>query len=131
MPDATDIIVPKGMEVYYDRMHFAPAVRDGDRLFCSGQLGIGPDGKISDDPDKQFAQAFDNVRAVLEEAGASFAHVVEMTSYHVGLQEHMRSFMQVKDRYVAEPYPAWTAIGISELAMAGALVEIRVIARLS
>ncbi len=130
MPDATDVIVPKGMEVYYDRMHFAPAVRDGDRLFCAGQLGIGPDGKISDDPDKQFAQAFDNVRAVLEEAGASFENVVEMTSYHVGLLEHMGPFMQVKDRYVREPYPAWTAIGISELAMAGALVEIRVIAHL-
>ncbi len=31
----------------------------------------------------------------------------------------------VKDRFVAEPYPAWTAIGISALAFAGALVEIR------
>ena len=130
MPDADDIIVPKGMEAYYDRMHFAPAVRDGDRLFCSGQLGIGPDGKLSEDPDKQFAQAFDNVRAVLEEAGASFANVVEMTTYHVGLQATIADFMAVRDEFLSEPWPAWTAIGISELAVPGAHVEIRVTARL-
>jgi enamine deaminase RidA (YjgF/YER057c/UK114 family) len=36
----------------------------------------------------------------------------------------------VKDRYVEAPYPAWTAIGVVELAVSGALVEIRVTARL-
>ena len=34
-----------------------------------------------------------------------------------------------KDRYIHQPYPAWTAIGISELAIPGGLVEIRVSAR--
>jgi enamine deaminase RidA (YjgF/YER057c/UK114 family) len=38
--------------------------------------------------------------------------------------------MKVKDRYLSAPYPAWTAIGISELAIPGGLVEIKVIARL-
>ena len=62
------------------------------------------------------------------EAGSSMDNVIEMTTYHVGLQEHIGTFMKVKDKYVKEPYPAWTAIGITELAIPGGLVEIRVIA---
>jgi enamine deaminase RidA (YjgF/YER057c/UK114 family) len=124
-----EVIIPPGMEAYYERMHFAPAVRDRDRLYCSGQLGTGADGKLSDDPEAQFAQAFENVKAVLAAAGADFGDVLEMTTYHVDLQTHIRAFMAAKDRSIQEPYPAWTAIGITELAMPGALVEIRVIAR--
>jgi len=124
-----EVIIPQGMEASYERLHFAPAVRDRDRLYCSGQLGTGADGKLADDPEAQFGQAFENVRTVLAKAGADFADVLEMTTYHVDLQAHIRAFMAAKDRYVQEPYPAWTAIGISELAMPGALVEIRVIAR--
>jgi len=44
----------------------------------------------------------------------------------VGLQEHIGAFMKVKDEFIKEPYPAWTAIGITELAVPGARVEIRV-----
>jgi enamine deaminase RidA (YjgF/YER057c/UK114 family) len=54
-----------------------------------------------------------------------------MTTFHVGLQEHLTTFMAVKDNYLKEPYSAWTAIGITELAFPGALVEIRVTARKS
>ena len=36
--------------------------------------------------------------------------------------------MAVKDRYLTDPYPAWTAIGVSELAAPAALVEVRVVA---
>jgi enamine deaminase RidA (YjgF/YER057c/UK114 family) len=37
--------------------------------------------------------------------------------------------MKVKDKYMQAPYPAWTAIGITELAFPGGLVEIKIIAR--
>ena len=48
--------------------------------------------------------------------------------YHVDIGRHMETFMAVKDRYLTEPYPAWTAIGVSELVVPGGLVEIRAIA---
>jgi enamine deaminase RidA (YjgF/YER057c/UK114 family) len=118
------------MEAFYDHFHFAPAVKDGNRLFCSGVIGTGADGKVSADPETQFTQAFEGVKSVLETAGASFGDVVEITSFHVGVQKHLDTFMRVRDRYVREPYPAWTAIGIAELAVPGGLVEIKVIARL-
>jgi len=123
-----DRVIPKGMEFSYENFHFAPAVKTGDRLYGSGQIGIGPDGKPAEDPATQFTHAFENVGRVLEAAGLGFGDIVELTTYHVGLQQHMRTFMGVKDRFIKEPYPAWTAIGITELAIPGALVEIRAIA---
>lgn len=118
-------VVPDGMQNFYDQFHFAPAVRVGRRVFCSGQVGSSAEGKLDPDPAAQIAQAFENVRAVLEEAGGSLSDIVEMTSYHVGFNEHIGIFMQVRDGFLKEPYPAWTAIGVSELAF-GAIVEIQV-----
>ena len=118
------VVIPDGMQRFYDQFQFAPAVRFGKHVFCSGQVGHGPDNKLDPDPAVQFTQAFENVRTVLEEAGASLADVVEMTTFHVGFNEHIGLFMQVKEGFLKEPYPAWTAIGVSELAF-GALVEIK------
>ncbi|MGE0681047.1 MAG: RidA family protein [Candidatus Binatia bacterium] len=127
--DEKNVVIPKGMENYYNDFHFAPAVKDGDRLYCSGVIGVGPDGKASADPETQFTQAFELVKSVLTTAGLSFADVIEMTTFHVGLQKNLPAFMKVKDQYMQAPYPAWTAIGITELAFPGGLVEIKVIAR--
>ena len=121
-------IIPKGMRQLHDQFHFSPAVRVGKHVYCSGQVGNGADGSLDPDPAAQFAQAFDNLRTVLEEAGASLEDVVDLTSFHVGLNQHMGVFMQVKDGYLKANYPAWTAVGVTELAF-GALVEIKAIAR--
>src|SRR5262249_60851071 len=114
----------------YEHSRVAPAVKDGDRLFCSGVIGVGADGKTSADPETQFTQAFESLSAVLKAAGSSFADVVEMTTFHVDLRKNLGKFMKVKDKYLREPFPAWTAIGITELAFPGGLAEIKVIARL-
>jgi enamine deaminase RidA (YjgF/YER057c/UK114 family) len=58
-------------------------------------------------------------------------HIVDMTTYHVGLREHLDAFIKVKDEFVSEPYPAWTAIGVTELITKGTLIEIRIIAKRS
>ena len=123
-----EIILPKGTERNYTNFHFAPAVRMGETLYCSGQTGQGPDGKLSSDPREQIRQAFENLAKVLKAAGASFDDIVELTTFHVGFTDHIVEFMQVKDDFIREPYPAWTAIGVSELAF-GALVEIKATAR--
>jgi len=122
-------VIPKGMQALHDQFHFSPAVRVGKNVFCSGQVGAGPDGKLDPDPAAQITQAFENLRTVLERAGASMKDVVELNTYHVGLNEHIGIFMQVKDGFLKKPYPAWTAIGVAELAF-GALVEIKARARL-
>src|SRR5512147_236079 len=63
--DEKNVVIPKGMENYYNDFHFAPAVKDGNRLYCSGVIGVGADGKASADPETQFTQAFELVKSVL------------------------------------------------------------------
>ena len=100
----------------------------GDKLYVSGQIGFSEGLAVSDDPETQFTAAFEHVKAVLAGAGKTMADIVEMTTFHVGLQAHANTFLAVKDKYIDAPYPAWTAIGIEELFVPGALVEIKVIA---
>jgi enamine deaminase RidA (YjgF/YER057c/UK114 family) len=107
---------------------FSGAAEAAGLVVCSGQLGVGADGALLSDPAAQFDAAFRNVEAVLREAGVGFDDLVELVSFHVGLQQHLAAFVEVKARFVRAPFPAWTAIGITELALPGALVEIRAVA---
>ena len=119
-----DVIIPPGSEKTYERFHFAPAVRAGDTVYCSGVVGnVG--SKVPDSPAEEFTTAFANLAEVLAAAGGSLADVIELTSYHVGLNAHLGAFIAAKDAAIARPYPAWTAIGCTELVMPGARVEIR------
>ena len=80
------------------------------------------------DPEAQFAVAFETLGGILREGGAELSDIVEITSYHVGISAHMEAFMRVWARYLKEPYPAWTAIGVAELIVPGGLVELRAVA---
>lgn len=121
-------VVPSGYEVQYEDWRLAPAIRIGDTIYCSGQLGIGRDGSLPSDPSEQFANAFEAVRAVLEAAGSGLADIVEMTTFHIGLVAELETFTKVRDRYLTEPWPAQTAVGVAELGLPGALLEIKVTA---
>ena len=120
-----DVIVPDGQEALYQQFHFAQAARHGDLVICSGQIGTGTDGKVPGDPKEDFRNAWRSVGVVLEAAGLGYENIIEYTTFHVGLQEHMAEFMEVRDEFIKEPWPAWTAIGVTELAVPGARVEIR------
>ena len=113
----------------YDNFHFAEAVESNGFVFCSGIIGTDK-GKLPDDIRQEFKNAWSGVVAVLKEAGTDVGNIVECTTYHVGLQSHIADFMAVRDEFLSEPWPAWTAIGITELAVPGAHVEIRVTAKL-
>lgn len=91
--------------------------------------GSGPDGSMPSDPSAQFHAAFHKLEAVLAAGGLGFSDVVDMTSYHINIREHFAAFEQVQAHYVQAPFPAWTAVGVAELRRAGALVEVKVIAR--
>ena len=113
----------------YERWHFAQAVRTGDLLLCSGQIGTAEDGSVPPEFLDEARNAWAAVGGVLEAAGLGFGDIVEYTSYHVGLQATLPDFMTARDEVLVAPWPAWTAIGISELAVPGARLEIRVTAR--
>ena len=119
---AQERIVPEMYQRAYDNYHYAPIVKVGNTLYLSGIVAGDPD------PEQQFERVFEHLEAVLAEAGADLSNVVEMTTFHVDMSEHIDTFIEVKDRHMSEPYPAWTAIGISELFSPRALVEVKVTA---
>ncbi len=123
------IIYPKGAPSYYHDWKFSPAVESQGFIFISGCTGTMDNGVVPDGITKQTRQAFSRIKMCLDEAGVGFSDIVEMTTYHVGLNSHLNEFRTVKDEFIIKPYPAWTAIGVAELASEGALVEIRVIAK--
>jgi enamine deaminase RidA (YjgF/YER057c/UK114 family) len=107
-----------------------------DAAFDAAQQTLqADDAALSDmlairDPQAQFDAAFGAVRAVLQAAGTGMGNIVNMTTYHINIGTHMAVFMAVKDRHITAPWPAWTAIGVSELIIPGGLMEISVVAAL-
>lgn len=121
-------IIPAGSEKTYERFHFAPAYRVGDTIYVSGVIGTGSDGQAPGEPSAEFEQAFANLTATLEAAGCTLGDIVEMTTFHVDMSSTLGAFMAARDAAMAEPWPAWTAIGCTELAIPGARCEIKVTA---
>lgn len=117
-------IVPAPMKEINQRFHYSPGVRVGDMLFIAGQVGRDAGLNVVVGKEAQFAQAFENVKTVLEEAGAGFDDVVEMVTYHTDMRD-LALFMEVKDRYFTNRYPTWTGVGVTALAMPGLEVEIK------
>jgi enamine deaminase RidA (YjgF/YER057c/UK114 family) len=111
--------------------HLSPVLDTGDFVFCSRITGTHPDLSVAADPTAQFRDTFQFLLAHLRVAGLGFEHIVEMTTYHVGLRNHLNAFIKVKDEFISEPCPAWSAIGVTELITEGTLVEIRAIAKRS
>ena len=128
MNDKREQIVPAGTQILYDNYHFAPATRVGDRVWLSGQVGIGADFVAGKDMEEQARFAFEAIKATLEAAGASLADVVELMSFHTDLRGEMSDFVKVKDAYFPKDYPCWTAVGVTQLAAPEYKVEIRVVA---
>ena len=124
-------IYPQGSRAQADAIKVSPGVVSGNHLFLTGMTGSAPDGTMPADPEAQFRAAFDKIARVLATEALTFANVVEMTTYHVGLRGHFDLFNTVRSDYVREPWPAWTAVEVAGLRREGALVEIRVIAALS
>jgi len=123
-----EIIIPPAMQTIVERAGYAPAVRVGDTLYCAGQVGRTADLQVIEDPEQQFLAAWENLRQVLEAGGCTFEDIVDMTTYHVDMSQHMAVFREVKNRVFPRGLAAWTCIGVSELAHPGIVVEIKCVA---
>lgn len=125
-----EALVPSEMESLYQDYHFAPAVRAGDFLYLSGVIASARDGG-ADTEAKAYDLAFQEIEGLLNLEGASWEHVVEIETFHTDLPSQMSIFVEVKDRYILEPYPAWTAVDVDRLVPENALAEIKVVAYLA
>lgn len=124
-----DAIFPPGRQALYEKHRYSAAIRSGDLLFVSGQVGSREDGSPEPDYAKQVQRAFDRLGAVLEAAGCSFDDVVDVTTFHTDPEAQFETMMAVRDKVIgAPPYPNWTAVGVTWLA--GFDFEIKAIARI-
>ncbi|MGL4621250.1 MAG: Rid family hydrolase [Chroococcidiopsis sp.] len=112
----------------YEAFDYVPGVNTSGRFaFISGQGGVEEDGSVSEDAETQIARAFANLGEIIKAIPASPRDVVDITTYHVGLREHLLLVTTEKKKFFRDWNPAWTAIGITELALEGLILEIRAI----
>ncbi|MDR1682334.1 MAG: RidA family protein [Candidatus Symbiothrix sp.] len=106
---------------------YSQAIRTGNFVFLSGQLGIDPatgnfvEGGVTE----QTEQVFKNIKAVLSEAGLNLDNVVKTTVFLSDMQD-FASMNTVYENHFTDPYPARSAVAVKTLPKNG-LVEIEVI----
>jgi reactive intermediate/imine deaminase len=101
---------------------YSQAVRAGDTLYLSGQIGLDPvSGQLVEGVENQIQRVFANLKAVAEAAGASPGDVVKLTVYLTDLANFAR-VNETMARYFSQPYPARAVVGVASLPR-GALVE--------
>ncbi|HLI18647.1 MAG TPA: RidA family protein [Rhodanobacteraceae bacterium] len=107
---------------------YSQAVRSGNTLYLSGQTPLDPatGEMVAGGIEAQATRVFENLKAVLTAAGASFDDVVRVAIYMTDLG-NFSAVNEVMKKYFREPYPARSTIGVAGLPR-GAAVEIDVIA---
>ncbi|MCP1437092.1 enamine deaminase RidA (YjgF/YER057c/UK114 family) [Erwinia persicina] len=122
-------VFPASRHALYEEHGYSAAIRSGDMLFVSGQVGSRADGTPEPDFAAQVQLAFDNLAATLAAAGCTFDDLIDVTTYHTDPENQFSTIMQVKKSiFPHPPYPNWTAVGVTWLA--GFDFEIKVIARI-
>ena len=121
-----DVIAPAGSS---SLAPYSPAIRTGDLVFLSGQIGLRPGTRelAAGGVSAETEQALENVRTVLTAAGLSPADVVKCTVFLADMRDY-EAMNAVYGRFFASAPPARSAVGVSGLPL-GARVEIECIAR--
>jgi enamine deaminase RidA (YjgF/YER057c/UK114 family) len=98
---------------------------EGQRLvFISGQGPRDYDANM----ETQFRQTFERIKIILEKAGGSMRNLVILRAYFVHFARDLPVYRKVRKEFLVKPYPASTAVGVTELAPAGNQIEIEAVA---
>jgi len=102
---------------------YSQAVRAGDAVYLSGQIGLDPSSmQLAEGIDAQIHRVFRNLEAIAQAAGLGLDVCVRMTVYLTDLA-NFGKVNEIMAQYVAQPYPSRAAVGVAGLPR-GALVEI-------
>ncbi len=105
---------------------YSQAIRAGNTIYLAGQVGLDPATmQIVEGIDAQIHRVFRNLEAVAVAAGANLDDAVKLTVFLTDLS-HFARLNEIMAQYVKQPYPARSAVGVSQLPR-GALVEIEAI----
>ncbi len=102
---------------------YSQAVRCGDTVYLSGQIGLDPATmQMTDGIDAQIHRVFKNLQAVAAAAGGNVDDFVKVNVYLTDLG-HFAKVNEIMATYFHEPYPARAALGVASLPR-NALVEV-------
>ncbi|MER3547171.1 MAG: reactive intermediate/imine deaminase, partial [Rhodanobacteraceae bacterium] len=95
---------------------YSQAICSGNTLYLSGQTPLDPatGEMVAGNIEAQATRVFENLKAVLSAAGASFDDVVRVGIYMTDLA-NFAAVNEVMKRYFREPYPARSTIGVAAL----------------
>lgn len=114
---------------FMDQFGFSQAVIHDGKVYMSGVIaGPTPEGMTDEE---SYARTFTYLGTILKRAGSSWDDVLDITTYHVDIDQSMPPLAAAKNRFVKAPFPAWTAIDVDRLYTPDGLVEIKITARLT
>ncbi len=117
---------------HYQKVTYSPAVKKGNLLCISGQTGLDyKTGQVVGKGDvvTQARQAYENVKAILEKAGATFDDVVKITDYITPeALPNYKATAAVRREYLKKDFPASTGVVVNRLVSSDFLIEIDVVA---
>lgn len=107
---------------------FSQGIKDGDRIFVSGQGPVDPDTDniVSDDIREQTEQILDNIAAILDAGDSSLDNIVKTTVFVTDMSNY-DAVNDIYEEYMSDPYPARSAVEVSDLPIEIG-VEIEVVA---
>lgn len=104
-------------------------VRSGRTIYLAGQVPLDRNGALvgAGDLAAQTRQVFENMKAALSAAGASYADVVDMTTYLTDVSQ-IDAYRKVRDQYMSAPLPAASLVEVKSLFRKDVMIEISAVA---
>ena len=96
---------------------YSQAIKAGQFIYVSGQIPLIPKTMeiVSDDFNEQAVQVFNNLRAIIEEAGCRFTDIVKINVYLKDLSNFQKVNAIMETFFMEKPFPARAAVEVSRL----------------
>ena len=115
----------EGERRFQEQLGYADAVIAGDTIYLSGVVVGQREGESLEDA---YERTYRRVGAILKRAGAGWADVVDVTSFHTDVNAQIQAMATVQKRHMAGRIPAWTAIDVDRLIPDRGITEIKFVA---
>ncbi len=108
---------------------YAQAVKKGNTVWISGQLGHNKNGELAEGMEEQMKQTYVNIKELLSRYDMTMENVVEEVIYAMDMTTAFEARKNFKTEFYDHPKSvASTMVGVSGLALPGQLVEIKIVA---
>ena len=124
------ILVSPSLSTPRGIMSHGVKVPAGNLVFVSGQVARNAEGELvgKGDIKAQTRQALENVKSMLETAGATMDDVVKVTVFVTNVEEHYSQIHEARAEYFKKDYPASTMVEVQALVNPDMLIEIEAVA---